>query len=135
MLGIDDIRGALIDYMKSKTTITAALGSTTEIRERQWQGTEFDYPCIRVKINSAVPQMVGECNIFDCSLSILVFSEVASSSQADNIAGIINTVLHRRSFEQGSVKFNMWTSRLVEAIREDARTWRAELVIQATVNG
>lgn len=135
MLGIDDIRGALIDYMKSKPDIIAALGSTTEIRERQWQGTEFDYPCIRVKINSIVPQMAGECNIFDCSLSILVFSETASSSQADNIAGIINTILHRRSFEQGSVKFNLWTSRLVEAIREDARTWRAELIIQATVNG
>lgn len=135
MLGIDEIRGALIDYMKSKSQITSALGSSSEIRERQWQGTEFEYPCIRVKIGSAVPQMAGECNIFDCSVSITVRSEEASSAQADNIAGIINSVLHRRSFEQNGVKFNVWTTRLVEAIREDARTWRSELIVQATVNG
>lgn len=135
MLGIDDIRGALIDYMKSKTTITTALGGSTEIRERQWQGTEFDYPAIRVKVGGAVPQQAGECDIFDCPISILVFSEEASSSQADDIAGIINTVLHRRSFTSNNVRFMLWTTRLVEAIREDTRTWRSEVLIQATVSG
>lgn len=135
MLGVDDIRSALIGYMKTKTAITGAIGSTTEIREGQWQGTEFDYPCIRVKINAAVPQMAGECNIFNCDVSILVFSETAQSSQADNITGIINTVLHRRSFSYGGVRFMIWTSRLIEAVREDTRTWRSELLIQTTVNG
>ncbi len=135
MLGVDDIRSALISYMKTKTAITGAIGNTTEIRERQWQGTEFEYPCVRVKISSAVPQMAGECNIFDCNISIEVFSETAQSSQADDIAGIINTVLHRRSFSHGGVRFMLWTSRIIEAVREDTRTWKSEVVIQAMVSG
>ena len=135
MLGVDDIRSALISYMKANSTITTALGSTVEIRERQWQGTEFVYPCIRVSIGSAVPQMAGECDVFDCNVSITVFSELAQSSQADNITGIINTVLHRRSFSYGGVRFMVWTSRLIEAVREDTRTWRSELILQTTVNG
>ena len=135
MLGLDDIRSALISYMKTKTLITNALGNTTEIREGQWQGTEFDYPCIRVKTGPAVPQMAGECNVFDCSVSIMVFSEMAQSSQADDIAGIINTVLHRRGFSHGGVNFMMWTTRLIEAVREDTTTWRSEVLIQATVSG
>ncbi len=134
MLGIDDIRGALIDYLQSKTTITS-LVSATETRENQWQGVDFTYPCVRVKVNSATPQQAGECDIFDCPISIIVKSEQASSAQADNIAGIINTVLHRRSFDQSGVRFMIWTTRLSEAIREDTRTWRAEVLIQATVNG
>ena len=134
MIGIDSVREALIDYLKSKATITTALGGSTEIREREWQGTEFTYPNVRVAIVRMVPQLAGECNIFDCPFVISVRSELAQSSQADNIAGIINTALHRRSFEQNGVRFMVWTT-LVEAIREDTRTWRAQVIGQATVNG
>lgn len=134
MIGVDDVREALIDYLKSKTTITTALGGSTEIRERQWQGTEFTYPNVRVSIGRMVPQFAGECNIFDCPITISVFSEMAQSSQADNIAGIINTALHRRSFDSNGVRFMMWTTP-VEAIREDTRTWRSQVIGQATVNG
>ena len=138
-MSIDDLRndqlqGALIDYLKTQTAVTALLpgATSTEIREDQWQGTEFDYPNIRCRLMSNV---IGNCNDLDITLSWEVRSEEASSYQADKICGKIRTVLHNKSFTQNGLHISLWATNLVPAIREDMRTWRSELLMRGTVSG
>jgi len=56
MLRNDEIQTAIVAYLKTKTAITSLLitednpTGLVEIREDQWQGTEFDYPNIRVRM-------------------------------------------------------------------------------------
>ena len=132
----DLIQSALITYLKANATILAELPATgsDEIREDQWQGSNFIYPNIRVRIISNEPYKTF-CAASEVSLGFQVFSEEASSWQADRIAGIINNVLHTRSFSSGSIHFSLWTTNLVPAIRRDNRTWQSEVLMRGTISG
>lgn len=135
MLRNDQVQAAIVAYIKAQSTITAELkDGADEIREDNWQGREFTYPNIRVRLISNEPAD-PECNLHSVTLSFLVFSEDPSSQEADRIAGIINNTLHGRSFQSNNISFSMRTTSLVPAIRSDERTWRAETLIQASVSG
>lgn len=135
MLRNDQIQAAIVAYIKALSIITAELkDGADEIREDNWQGREFTYPNIRVRLISNEPAD-PECNLHSVTLSFLVFSEDPSSQEADRIAGIINNTLHGRSFQSNNISFSMRTTSLVPAIRSDERTWRAETLIQASVSG
>lgn len=139
-MAIDDLRndliqGALIDYLKTKTTVTALLpsASSEEIRENQWQGREFSYPNIRLRLMSNIIDTT--CSRNSITLSWEVRSQEASSYEADRLCGKIRSVLHDLSFNQNSIHFSLWTNDLVPAIREDDRTWRSELLMRGIVSG
>ena len=135
MLRNDQIQTALVAYVKANVNIVAELDAgADEIREHQWQGTEFDYPNIRVKMIDNVP-LLRNCNHSTIIYSLLVFSEDASSLEANRISGIINTELHNKSFEFQSIGFSLWTTNLIPAIRQDARTWRSEVVMEGIASG
>ena len=135
MLRNDQVQAAIVAYIKAQSTITAELkDGADEIREDNWQGREFTYPNIRVRLISNEPAD-PECNLHSVTLSFLVFSEDPSSQEADRIAGIINNTLHGRSFQSNNISFSMRTTSLVPAIRSDERTWRAETLIQASASG
>ena len=51
----NEVQAAIIARLKAQTTVTAEV-LATEIREDQWQGTEFSYPNIRVKMLHNRPQ-------------------------------------------------------------------------------
>jgi len=137
----DQVQAAIVAYMKSKTVITdelvtvdgTALGAT-EIREDQWQGTEFDYPNVRVRLIGNSP-LDDNCNHCRITFSTMVFSETASSLQADRIAGIINNTLHDNAFSQNNITFSCRVTNLIPAVRIDARTWRSEAIFQAIASG
>ena len=134
MTSNDTVKSALVGYLKTVSAIVNELPSgSSEIREHQWQGTEFTYPNIRVRVISNVPMNVS-CDATMVTGGIQVFSEDASSAQADHIAGIINTTLHKRSFSYGGIKMNLYVTNLVPAIRIDNRTWRSEILFRATVS-
>jgi hypothetical protein len=137
----DEIQSALVAYLKTKTTITNLLITidipigATEIREDQWQGTEFDYPNIRVRMISNYPLRNNyECSESTFTVSIMAFSQDYSSWEADKIAGIISTSLNGKSFTQGSVQFYLRTTNLIPAVRSDMHTWRAECLVQGTAS-
>lgn len=132
----DLVQSALISYLKSNTTILNELpaSGSEEIREDQWQGTNFMYPNIRVRIISNIPYKAS-CDASEISVGIQVYSEESSSWQADRIAGIINSVLHTRSFYSSGIHFNMYTTNLVPAIRRDTRTWQSEVLMRGTISG
>ena len=136
----DLIKGAYISRMKANTTITAELtnGGANEIREAQWQGRDFSYPCVRVRILSVDP-MQPDCNRYEITVAIAVFSEEGSSYQADRISGIISNELHGSSFSQTvqsqAVRLSCWTNEIIPAVRISERTWRSEILQRATASG
>jgi len=131
----DQIQAAIISYLKNNSDITGELpAGATEIREDQWQGDEFTYPNIRVRLINNDPDM-KQCDLHSVLFSCLVFSESTSSQQADTIAGIIGITLHERSFMSNNIAFSATVTDLVPAIRSDRRTWRSEAIMSARVSG
>lgn len=135
----DLIQSAIVAYLKSQATILAELPDDDEIREEQWQGSTFTYPNIRVRLISNIP-LENNCDGSTVVMSILAFSEEASSHEADRIAGIINTALcgseeKGKSFVYQSIRFSTFPNNLIPAIRQDKNTWRSEVLIRATVSG
>jgi len=130
----DEIQAAIVAYAKSKTDITDQLTDPEEVREDYWKGREFTYPNIRVRLISNQPQD-PECSLHRVTLSFMVFSEEASSQQADRIAGIINNTLHGKSFSSNSISFSTRTTNLIPAIAVSEKVWRAEVLMEAIVSG
>ena len=130
----DDIKAGLVAKLKADTTLVAALSSSSDIKESQWQGDTFVYPAVRVRILSNVPPD-SDCEYGIVTAGVLVFSEEASSLEADTIAGIIRTALHKKSFTSSGVAFTgMRVTNLVPAIRSDRNTWRSEVLLRTIAN-
>jgi len=135
----DEIQAAIVAYLKTITAITNLLVTVdvpvgaTEIREDQWQGTEFDYPNIRVRMINNTPDTDDpSCSITIFSVSIMAFSQEYSSLEADRIAGIISTSVSGKTVSQVGVSVYLRTTNLIPAVRSDVHTWRAECLMQGT---
>ncbi len=135
MLRNDQIQAAWIAYLKTKSDITDQLIDNDEIREDQYQSNQFTYPNIRVRIIDNTPQEGRDCNLHDITISTMVFSEEASSQQADRIAGIIMDTLQDTQFVSNNITFGVRTTSLIPAIRSDQRTWRSESVMSVRASG
>lgn len=126
----DEIQTALISKAKSLSAITA-LVSAVEIREDQWQGSDFIYPNIRVR-------MVENSSPDGCatkiSVGFQVFTEDRFSDTADKIAGIIGNELDGLSFVAEGLHMNLWVVSLIPAVRSDIRTWRVECLMGGIVS-
>ena len=131
----DQIQTALVSKLKADTTVTAELDDTDEIREDQWHGTEFSYPNIRVRIISNKPLKNSDCDQLTIGVGFQVFSEDASSMEADRIAGIIDNALHDKPFSQDSLLIALRTDDLIPAIRSNMRTWKSEVLMNGIVSG
>ena len=129
----DQVQAALVAYAKGKSNITDQV-TADEVREDQWQGTEFTYPNIRIRMIDNAPVAGKGCRQ-DLELSWMVFTEDSSSLEADKIAGIISTELHTRQFSSNNFAFGLRTTNVVPAIRIDERTWRSEVLMSGTVSG
>jgi hypothetical protein len=125
----DEIQAGLIAYLKSKTAITSLLyiDDPEEIKEFMWQGTVANFPGVRLRIISN--DSSDDCTKSRYSASILAFSELASSQEADQIAGIIAGILRRRGFSSEGVAFTSKVTSVIHAVRQDQRTWRSEVLI------
>lgn len=129
----NDIQAAIISYIKLSATITAVVTSL-EMREDQWQGSDFTYPNIRVRLISNEPLGSPDtCSMSRITVSFMVFTEDSSSQNSDKIAGIINNVLHGRSFYSNGIAISLRTTNLIPAIRSDIRTWRSEVLMTGIV--
>lgn len=130
----NEIKAAIVARLKDSSTIVAELSNSRDIKEAQWQGTEFVYPAIRVLVRTN-DHPNNDCDYTLVTASVLVFSEEYSSLEADRIAGIIRDVLHKKSFTSNSVAFTgMRVTNLVPAIRNSRNTWRSEAILRSTVN-
>lgn len=135
----DEIQSSIVSYLKSVSAIYNLLitldnaSGTSEIREDQWQGTEFDYPNIRVRMIDNKPIIDNpDCSATIFTVSIMSFSQDASSWEADKIAGIISTSVNGKTFTTLGVEIYLRTLNLIPAVRSDVHTWRAECLMQGT---
>jgi hypothetical protein len=135
------VQASIISWLKSKIAITsllvdnAGVAHPEEIREVEWQGDVFAYPNIRVDLGSQVDAIAeNNCEIFNIDFSILVFSEMYSSKEANVILGVIANIMNKLSITSGGVHFVRVICTLVPAIRRDERTWRSELICRSSIH-
>ena len=136
MLRNDQIQAALIAKLKANTTIVAELASSADIKEDQYQGTEFNYPGVRVQLNSNESlTQDANCPHTRIGLSLLIFTEDDSSLEADRIAGIIHNELHAQQYTINGIAISLHTTNLIPAIRSDVRTWRSQILMSGIASG
>lgn len=94
----ESVQADWIASLKSKPQITSLLvkGGAEEIRECEYQSTQFEYPNIRVGVDY-MPSIEG-CGPDDADVYIEIFSEEKSSKQASHIAGVIQNLYHKIPF-------------------------------------
>lgn len=92
----EEVQIAVIWKLKSFQDLVSMLGERHQIKEMQWQGTDFVYPAIRVT-NVIFPSEDG-CGADTSEILISVYSEQKSSKQCSEISGKIASLLHNTSF-------------------------------------
>lgn len=130
----NSIQKNIIARLKATASLIAELvafdSSANEIREDQWQGTEFSYPNIRVRMIRNVPDGdTDDCNGSSVDVSIMVFTQDYSTLEADKIAGIISSSLHGKTYSANNVELFLRTTNMLPAVRADRNTWRSECLM------
>ena len=130
----DQVQAGLVSYLKGKSDVTDELtDGAEEIREDLWEGSEFTYPNIRVRLISNVPVDDG-CLLSQVAVSFMCNSEDYSSQEADRISGIINNTLHGNSFQSNNITFSARLTNLLPARKTDVRTWTSEAIFNMLVS-
>lgn len=138
MIDNDLIQAALLSKANGNSIITGSFSSfdNKTIAEYNIQIAEFSYPNARLHIESQ--NDVSESNVHcpsQVDFSWYVFSEKASSKECNQIAGKFVSQFRGLSFAQNSIKFvKIRILENIPAIREDERTWRAQVRCQSIVH-
>lgn len=111
----------VIDELQAFGALTL-LVPAVEIRELQWQGTEFAYPNIRVDVRTQTPEGGGQCRpkISIESFVVVAFSEGDSSLECEQICFQIIEAL--------------FGTQLEDLAPSQGPTWRCETINLATFN-
>lgn len=137
MIADNLVQADLITKLKSITSVTNVLGDgVLGIKELEWQGDSFTYPCIRLDLEDVGYEFDEQenCGLYFCEFSIYTFSQERSSKQCSQIKGLLETALTGLGFSGTYTKFNRL--RLVDsvpAVREDSRTWRTQLKYRSRI--
>lgn len=117
---------AWIANLKARPTFSSGT-FPEEIREAEWQSTDFVYPNIRVSLDF-IPDITG-CAPDKADVYIEVYSEEKSSKQAVTIASAILTLYHKKAFTQNGIKFSTVAIRKVFAPVRDVYAWMSKIHI------
>lgn len=97
MIGNDVIQADIVALLKGDSTITDLLASASEVREANYMGPDWNYPTLRVAIDTQTPRVDSqECDHSILNFRILVFSDKPSSLEAQQIATAVNNFFHNR---------------------------------------
>ncbi len=134
MLSNAVIQADIVADLKAFSSLVSRLKDANEIKEDQYQGTQFAYPAIRIALGRQVPYRVPElCDHMTLTFSIRVYSELTSSMEADEIAGIIANRYHRFFFRGTGWTGYMMRTAVVSAALWTEKLWRAEAFFQVHV--
>ncbi len=98
----ETFREAWIADLKAQPTLVALVGK--EIREVEYQSTDWTYPCVRVAVD--FKPSLNRCGPDDGDIDIEVYSAEKSSKEASHIASIIFELYHGIPFEANGIKFS-----------------------------
>lgn len=132
MIGNDEIQAAIVAKLKDNAALAAWLAdrdSTDEIRELDWQGTQFSYPAVRVAASEQFPgEPTSKCFLTNghVTFAIYIFSEHDSSQECDQLAKIVDDALAgKRLSGTGWATMSIQPNGMLHAIRSGERTWNA----------
>lgn len=118
-------REAWISDLKSQPTLVSFVGQ--EIREIEYQATDWVYPNIRVSLEF-LPS-INRCGPDDANVELSVYSEEKSSKQASDIASEIMTLYHGVPFEANNIKFSTVIVRKVSKPDRSIFAWLVKVEI------
>lgn len=137
MISNELVQAALLAKAQATATITTALTDGADgIKELNYMGTDFAYPCVRIALEGQ-NDISGE-NVHcpsQVDFSFYIFSEKSSSKEANQIAGKVVSAFRGISFSQNTVKFvKIRILENIPAIAQDERTWRAQIRCQSIIH-
>ena len=122
MVSLVDFQEAIISLLKSDANLVAAVGP--EIREDEYQATNWLYPCVRVG-GPTLGAPMGVCNSRGV-FQVLVYSTEASSLRCAALTDLVVAALEKKVFV--GVKVTMSTI-YISVVRPPTRAagsaWRA----------
>lgn len=123
----ETFQAAWIANLLSEAPITSLLGTPREVREIEWQGTDFDFPAVRVGLDFF--PAIERCGPDDAEVHISVFSDEKSSKKASHIASLIYQTYHGKPFTQSGVRFSTVIVRKVEKQDRSIYAWQKDITI------
>lgn len=101
MISTADVQARIIAALRADAGVVGVLGGDdTEVREEQWMGTDYEYPCYRVHVTRLAPVPVASnCDeeVFDCDFNVAFRSVGASSkSTADGMAAGVGALVGKK---------------------------------------
>ena len=143
MISSEAVQAALVTALKADAPLVALFG--VEIRESQWQGTQFVYPCLRVGVVTGLPYTKDHCRFTHSNTRFTISSqsEEASSQDADIGAGLVVSALLGQTIEgAGTPTTNPFYSSLIElaapgqesAIINSQNAWTARVHFEVHIH-
>lgn len=131
MLSDEKLQADLLTKLKTLSSVTALLGDgASGIKELQWQGVTFLYPCVRFDIENTGYEFDEQekCQLYFMEFSLFVFSQERSSKQCSQIKGLLENSLTALGWTGTNAKYSrLRMTDSVPSVREDERTWRSQI--------
>jgi hypothetical protein len=130
MVGNDEIQEAIVTRLKADAALVAWLASLSagdEIRENQWQGTDFTYPAVRIDVETLNPA-TDTCHPRNglATATVFCFSEQKSSRQCNILARLVNeAMINGQLFATGFHSGVIVGAGAVAAFQVATNVWRA----------
>ncbi len=121
------VKADWIANLKTRTTLVAIVGK--EIRECDYQATDWVYPCVRLDVDFK-PSING-CGPDDAYIDIYCYTDQKSSNQSEQIASLIEDIYHKINFKQGG---HMYITNAVTNVSKSNRSiyaWETMVSIHA----
>jgi hypothetical protein len=132
----------VIDELQGYANLVA-LVNIDEIREFQYQGTEFNYPAVRVDARTQIPEGAGNCRTKHSieNFAVVAFSEDASSLECERICFQIGEAMFGAQMEDAAPSQGpSWRTETVNLIQYNAprwsnaeNNWRGEVIFRCRV--
>lgn len=141
MISVISFQEEIIDALAACADLTALVDSD-EIREYQYQGTEFAYPCVRVDVRNQVPEGDAPCRltISIINFAVLAYSEEESSRECERVCYQIVECLFGTQIEMATpVEGPDWRTETVNLVQINAprrmaeKVWRGEVIFRCRV--
>lgn len=127
----ETFKSAWIANLKANPTVIAPV-ITQEVREFEYQSTDWTYPCIRVAVEF-IPSP-NYCGPDDANIELEIYSAEKSSKESVHVASLIQSHYHGHPFSQGNTRFVTVVVRKVEKPMRDVPAWvtRVHIFCQGT---
>lgn len=139
MISNDTIMVDLIAFLKAAADLTDWLddhaSEAAQIKEAAYQGVDKIYPGVRVGSLRQIPiTSARQCDLARLTGSMRCFAESASSREANQLAGVVNDVIHRQQLTgTGYIIPVMRNAQLVQAVPTAERLWVAEVAFTGNI--